>query len=126
MILNADNNTTSQRHFQFRTQGAKLSCLIFFVNSSTTVNLMSLSNVTNGSWHHVACTYDGNAMRLYIDGVMDNSVAETRAMNVASPILYIGQYWSMSTVFSYTGLISHVGLWNRALSDSEITDLMQR
>lgn len=57
---------------------------------------------------------------------MDNSVAETRAMNVASPILYIGQYWSMSTVFSYTGLISHVGLWNRALSDSEITDLMQR
>ena len=36
---------------------------------------VSSSAVNDGNWHHVACTYDGTDIQLYIDGVADNSVS---------------------------------------------------
>ncbi len=42
------------------------------------------------NWHHIAATYDGATMKLYIDGVLDNSVSQSLSMPDGSSNLYIG------------------------------------
>jgi RHS repeat-associated protein len=37
--------------------------------AATTTSFVSLQAVTDGNWHHIAGTYDGTRIRVYIDGV---------------------------------------------------------
>jgi hypothetical protein len=45
--------------------------------AGTGVTLCSRSSLVLGSWTHVVGTYDGSTMRIYVNGVLDNSVSET-------------------------------------------------
>src|SRR5690606_35868795 len=53
-----------------------------FVESSTAT--------FNTNWHHVAATYDGTTLRVYIDGVLSGTQSKTLAVNTSSNELYIG------------------------------------
>ncbi|MFZ5424350.1 MAG: LamG-like jellyroll fold domain-containing protein [Patescibacteria group bacterium] len=52
--------------------------------------LQSTTASQNTSWHHVAATYDGSTMKLYIDGVLDNSTSASVSMPDGSHDLLIG------------------------------------
>lgn len=74
----------------------------------------------NNAWHHVAGTYDGSKLRLYIDGVLK---AEP---NATGPIeshpkqpLCIGANCEWPDR-SYHGAIDDVRIYNRSLSEAEI------
>ena len=76
--------------------------------------------IWDGNWHHVAGTYDGSAVKLYIDG---NPVAG--AGSTTSDInyegtgnLFIGSYTTASYCFS--GTIDEVRIWDGALTENEI------
>jgi hypothetical protein len=78
----------------------------------------------NGAWHHVAGTYDGAKVRLYIDGVLK---AEP---NAAGPIeshtehsLYIGANYEWPDR-SYRGAIDDVRLYHIALDGAAINNIM--
>lgn len=81
--------------------------------------------VTDGSWHHVAATYEAPDLKFYLDGAVDAESAI--ADNMQEPdgtdnVLYIGG----CDIGDYymTGLIDEVALFNEALSEGEINDLM--
>jgi glucose/arabinose dehydrogenase len=74
------------------------------------------------AWSHLAATYDGTTLRMYVNGVQVASRAQTGPINKSSGPLTIGgdslygQYWN--------GLIDEVRVYNRALSAAEIaTDM---
>ncbi|HEX3174529.1 MAG TPA: LamG domain-containing protein, partial [Solirubrobacterales bacterium] len=69
----------------------------------------------NGSWSHLALTYDGVNMRLYVNGNLVSTRAAAKP-TVDGLKLGIGAY---RTAF-YEGLIDEVRVYNRALSASEI------
>ena len=82
----------------------------------------SSSALTVNAWSHVAATYDGTVLKLYVNGV---SVAST---NVSSPIVYSAGPLSIggNKVFGdefFTGKIDETGIYNRALSATEIADI---
>ncbi|HJM04467.1 MAG TPA: LamG-like jellyroll fold domain-containing protein [Candidatus Saccharimonadaceae bacterium] len=52
--------------------------------------LSSEQSVQDDQWHHLAATYDGTTMRLYIDGVLDSSAPAALSMAVSSLPLKIG------------------------------------
>lgn len=80
--------------------------------------LLGTTPVPLNSWSHLAATYDGAAVRLYVNGVQVASRAQTGLINVSTASLTIGGDTTFGQYFQ--GLIDEVRVYNRALSASEI------
>jgi hypothetical protein len=85
------------------------------------------TSVWDGNWHHVAGTYDGNTVRLYVDGhqIEDGTnVPEPTAIVYNLPVneFFIGSYGEEPCPFpySFTGDIAELRTWNEALAPSEV------
>ena len=52
--------------------------------------LQSAATTQDTNWHHIAATYDGATMKLYIDGVLNNSTSATLSMPDTSQALLTG------------------------------------
>ena len=72
-----------------------------------------------GAWTHLATTYDGASQRLYINGVLVATRAQTGTIAVGNQPLRVGGNNSSGEFFR--GLIDEVRIYNRALSAAEIT-----
>jgi len=72
------------------------------------------------NWHHLVSTYDGNELRLYIDGVLRDSVSENRPIAYRDDTTVTISDSEFGHVFD--GLIDEVRIYNRALSAEEITE----
>jgi len=79
----------------------------------------SVALLTVNTWTHVAATYDGSYMRIYINGVCTDSIAKTISFsNASSNNLVIGDNSQMGRNFA--GLIDEVRIWNVARTKVEI------
>ncbi|MBI3469325.1 MAG: hypothetical protein HY000_40500, partial [Planctomycetes bacterium] len=70
------------------------------------------------TWSHLALTYDGALLRLYLNGVQVSSAARTGAIQTSTNPLQIGGDSLYGQFFA--GLIDEVRVYNRALSETEI------
>jgi len=75
-------------------------------------------------WQHWAWIYDGSTVKLYIDGIMKGSVAANGSINTSTVSFGIGKSIIGSFNFVYGGRIDEVTLWNNALTQNEILDMM--
>ena len=74
------------------------------------------------SWHHIAGTYDGSEVIVYIDGFETASVSYGGwEIKSSSKPLYIGQWYAFGERFD--GVIDEVYIYDRALSENEIKKL---
>src|SRR6266550_3488691 len=74
------------------------------------------------SWSHLAATYDGTTMRLYVNGVQVGTHAVSGSITTSNGQLSIGGNNVWGEYFA--GLIDEVRVYNRALSAGEIqTDM---
>jgi len=95
----------------------------FAVCGSPWVNLVDGNiNVSAGEWHHVCGKYDGEVIRLYVDGALDATKASSEDIPTNSYNVYIGEnaqdkgrYWN--------GLIDDVAVFDYALNYGEIIQL---
>jgi hypothetical protein len=95
--------------------------LSFYIGDSSYFVLspgVSSSEIWDGRCHHVAGTYDGSKVRLYLDGVeVGTGTPTTISIYYTEGDLSIGRY---GTAWYYSGLIDEVAIYNRALSAEEI------
>ena len=76
-----------------------------------------------GAWSHVALTYDGAALKLYVGGVLRSSAAMTGSIVTSTAPLRIGGNNVFASEF-FQGLIDDVRVYNRSLTAAEIqTDM---
>lgn len=80
---------------------------------------------TDGSWHHLVFTYNGTNSRVYIDGAqISNTIFPTSVIdNCPGGKFIIGVNYAGGIGFN--GQIDDIGVWNRALTQQEITSLYQ-
>jgi hypothetical protein len=92
-------------------------------NNSNLTRLNSISNypATGDTWMHVASTYDGTTIRIYVNGVEDNTVNRSFNIGTAKNDLTIGAQENETNLFK--GSIDDIRIYNYALSTSEISDL---
>jgi hypothetical protein len=74
--------------------------------------------MTAGQFRHLTCTWNGTTLSLYIDGVLNNSTAQTITPAGNTSPLYIGQFGGNADRLN--GTIDEVRIYNRALSQAEI------
>jgi hypothetical protein len=113
-------NTGTDRSFALNLE---TSGNIRFIVRSGGVGAQSYINTSDwstGNWYNVIGTYDGSNVKLYLDGVLKDTVALTGTVDNATQSFRIGRYGASS---DFNGNIDEVAIWNRALSASEISAL---
>ena len=100
--------------------------LRFTINDSDagTIEVLDSSSVLSlGTWHHVAGTYDGATMAVYIDGTLDGTLSTTTPVVTNTDPLYIGVDFPGATEY-LDGALSEVRVWNVARSAADIKAAM--
>ncbi len=82
--------------------------------------IQSTTTLSTGVWYHVAATWDGAIVKIYINGELDSSTARTGTIATDTRSLYIG---GRSGTDLFNGMIRDVRLYNRALQQSDIRKL---
>lgn len=98
--------------------------LVFYITNDTitVTSPHSGTQIWDNQWHHIAGTYDGSILNLYIDGMQVQDGLEiqlTIDYNLTNRNLILGNYYGICT-HPYTGYLDEVMIWNRALSQGEI------
>jgi hypothetical protein len=94
----------------------------FWLNGVTSSWLQSTTNVNDGDWHHLAATYDGAEIRIYVDGQLENSAPKTGSITTGTDPVLIGNRVSEGIS---TGSFDEIAVSNRALSAAEILAIFQ-
>lgn len=96
----------------------------WFDNGSPGAN-QSLNSMVDSNWHHIVTQTDGNFSDLYIDGVFNGRINETLYTGSGNfnEYLYLGNTNLGSE--NYAGALDDLRIYNRTLSQTEITTLAQ-
>jgi hypothetical protein len=92
--------------------------------SVASANLMGPSPLPLNAWSHLAGTYDGTTMSLYVNGVLVASQAQIGTIAVSTDTLTIGGNPTYGE--NWGGLIDEVRIYNRSLNVSELQADMYR
>jgi hypothetical protein len=79
--------------------------------------------LNTGQWYHVAGTWDGAQVRIYLNGILDNDPPDSYSLtlNTDTRDLYIG---GRSGTDLLNGTLDDVRIYNRALTLEEVSDLV--
>ena len=84
-------------------------------------NMISTSLVPVNTWTHCAVTYDGSTtLKMYINGVLENTLSFAWDLSHANQLKYIG---SSNASFLFNGNMVDFRIYDGALSDAEMTTL---
>ena len=84
--------------------------------------------LVEGTWYHIAGTYDGAELILYIDGEPVGRTAATGQINVTPDPVCVGNIVNAAGAGSneyWSGIIDEVRIWDRALSADEVAINME-
>jgi fibronectin type 3 domain-containing protein len=87
-------------------------------NTGTYRTLVGGMTLAANTWAHLAATYNGATVRLYVNGVQVASQAQTGTLTNSTGVLSIGGNAVWPEWF--TGRLDEIRIYNRALSVSEI------
>ncbi len=85
----------------------------------------SYTPVPTDSWHHIAVTFDGKEINVYVDGSKTGNLAQPGpAINTTGSPLNIGN--GVATDRPFQGIYDEIRIFNRALKQDEIKYQMNR
>ena len=83
----------------------------------------STTDVLDGQWHHVAGTWDGAALLIFVDGAQQAQAALTIPFNNTRPV-NLGYSWGGGAPNRFfRGNVDELGIYNRALTPGETNKL---
>jgi chitodextrinase len=86
---------------------------------------LGVSGFNDNQWHQVAFVVDATGGKMYVDGVLRNSLGWTGTPGAVSTTqeLHIGQYPGLASGGFFAGVIDDVRIWDPALSAADILAL---
>lgn len=111
------------RSWQFRLDNGKVTFLI--IGGAVPV-LTGTIPVNDGYRHHIAATFDGTTMRVYVDGVLDGSMASGTALPQTGGFSLGAHQFNTITYYPFDGNLDSLGYFRRALTATEIAERAAR
>jgi beta-galactosidase len=118
--------TKGDTQYSIKTSGGKLEFFIYdknFPGSSTQWISASVKIPSDwyGNWHHIAGTFDGTAVKLYLDGGIVATTPHTSKISTNSYNVSIGRNAEKGSTSKAD--IDSVRIYNRALDVTELNDV---
>jgi hypothetical protein len=89
---------------------------------ATLAEIKSTSSFSNSGWHHIVTTFNGTHGIIYVNGTQEAITAIT--LNTFNDTkISIGRASGENSYYVSKSLIDEVGIWSRALSSTEVTNL---
>ena len=91
------------------------------VGTNNTHLILSVPTIPLNQWSHIAFSYDGATLKIYVNGILKGSQAGVLTLNSGNSGISIGDsnqangYW-----WPLDGKLDDIALWNRALSADEL------
>ena len=115
----AKGNTNSDPAHNYAIDISTTNRVICYVgNGSTAVLLTSTSALAANTSYHLACTWNGSTIALYINGNLNASVGQSITPAGNTSPLYIGQFGGNADRLA--GIIDEVRIYNRALTMAQV------
>ncbi len=94
--------------------------------SNGRVYTQSNTTTKKGIWYHLAGTYDGSTVKLYVNGVLESSTSNTGSIASLSNLeLTIGEWANSSDKYRrFNGQIDEVSIWTKDLTVTDIKKVM--
>jgi Concanavalin A-like lectin/glucanases superfamily len=113
-------DTVADQGWELRLDSGNLE---FVLNDNT---VASVTAPSANQWHHVAGTYDGTNIRVYLNGILRNTVASS-AYTPSTRSAKIGARTAGGTIQNYfSGNLDDIRLYSRSLSAPEIALLASK
>ncbi|HEY2104029.1 MAG TPA: LamG domain-containing protein, partial [Chthoniobacterales bacterium] len=87
-------------------------------NASTFSTVSGATQVTTGTFHHVAAVFDGSNLQVYLDGVLDGTAPSVAPTDGTNPLEIGARGGSPGNFFN--GVIDEVEIFDRALTQREV------
>lgn len=88
-------------------------------NPGEYVQVAGTTTINQNTWYHIAGTFNGSELAIYVDGVLENTVQLDAKMPDVTAECKIGGGLSNNTEF-FNGKITGVRLWNVVRTETEI------
>ncbi len=93
---------------------------VFNSGGTAAQSYINTSDWSTGNWYNVIGTYDGSNVKLYLDGVLKDTVALTGTVRNSTQSFRIGRYGSSS---DFQGKIDETAIWNSALTQAQVSQV---
>lgn len=95
---------------------------IQLTDGTTSQSVVKKQVLSDSTWHHVAATFDGKYIRLYLDGnILDSAKANFQALKYTSSNTEV---WIGDPKTGYGGTIDEPRIWDYARTQQEIRESM--
>jgi len=120
----SNSNYAADGYMLYQATDAPYNRIQAFVYTTSIAVIVSKTLLNTNEWYHVVLTYDGSFIKLYINGVLDNRVAQSGTIKATTNPFLIGSTYTTGEA-KFNGIIDEVRIFNRALSEEEIKFLYQ-
>ena len=83
---------------------------------------ISTTNANQNQWNHLVFTFSGGVIKFYLNNILISIFQNATLSTSTNGIYYFGASISGISQF-YNGKLDDIGIWNRSLTDQEITAL---
>lgn len=94
----------------------------FIVGNNSDVSFLS-NQIEIGNWANIAASYDGSEIKIYLNGILKATRNFNQSMNIQNSNLIIGIWDNQTLPTIMNRQLDDIGIWNRALTQTEITAL---
>lgn len=86
--------------------------LFSMYDDNSTTNTVTASFTLSTTWQHIAVTYDETTLRLFVDGVLADSVTNIGNFRDIADDLFVGYYYAAGYVYGFQGYIDELRIIN--------------
>jgi hypothetical protein len=87
-----------------------------------TPQVVAKRSINNGEWHHVAASYDGQRVVIFVDGELEDGLSASGTLGLTTEPMWIGNN-SSARGESLSGAIDDIRVYNRGLTTEEVIAL---
>jgi hypothetical protein len=114
-------NKNGDRQYRLQHNGTNTNFEFGIKTNIADAYVTSLTSPSAGVWYHLVGTWDGSLIKLYINGVLEKTGTRTGTIPSSTIPVKIGS--SSSNARWFNGIIDEVNLWDRALTQEEVTEV---